>query len=464
MLLPPSAGLLQQVHRTIRRHQLLTRGQHVLVAVSGGPDSAALFAALVNLSDRLHLRITAAHFDHHLRGAESERDRQVAEELARRLGTPLLVGSAGHSLAGPNLEARARSARYAFLKQVARERECSAVATGHTLDDQAETVLLRVLRGTSLDGLRAIAPRRRDGIIRPLIECRRSAVLDFVREQGLPFAHDSSNDDVRFTRNRLRHQVMPLLEALNPRVRERLATLAELARTGTACIDEYEEALCGESSRQRRLHLTDLKALPQNLRFHVARRWLGGQRGSLRGLSWHHHAALDRLLRSSRPNSEVILPGGGLVVREYEFLRYVSSRTDTSVDAGTLQADGDPWSSNGWRIEARTVAQPPTDWRSCDLLTIHADAAALSQPMTVRPARRGDRIRPFGMSGHRKLHDLFIDRRIPRQKRWGRPVVHAGSEILWVPGLVRSVLAPVTRETTTVLRFIAAPPAEATAG
>lgn len=207
---------------------MLVPGDRIVVALSGGPDSVALLGALAGLAEEFGVSVCAAHFNHGLRGDESLRDQHCAENVARRLGIDLVVGQSSALDQGANLEARAREQRYAFLTRTAEGQSCTKIATGHTLDDQAETVLMRLLRGSGPEGLAGIQPVRDGRIIRPLIECSRAEVLAFLHAADLPFCQDSSNRDLRFLRNRIRHEVMPLLESIQPAAKRRLAAAGQL--------------------------------------------------------------------------------------------------------------------------------------------------------------------------------------------------------------------------------------------
>ncbi len=223
-----SGVLIARVRRTLRERALLAGGERVLVAISGGPDSAALLHVLLRLAPELSLTLAAASVDHRLRPG-SARDVEVAAGLAARLEVPF-AALAVDVAPGGSLQAAARDARYAALRAHAETLGASRVAVGHTLDDQAETVLARLLRGAPLAGLGAIAPRRADGVVRPLLDCRRDEVRAHVARFALPHVADPSNDDPRFGRVRVRHELLPVLAGEDPRVAVHLARLADEAR------------------------------------------------------------------------------------------------------------------------------------------------------------------------------------------------------------------------------------------
>ena len=420
---------------------MLAAGDRVLVAVSGGPDSTAMLAALAALSPRAGVALHAAHLNHQLRGDESGRDQACAETVAAHLGVPCTVASAIALAGGPNLEARARAQRYAFLAQVAAAKGCTKVATGHTLDDQAETVLMRLLRGTGADGLMGIHAVREGHIIRPLIECTRQQVLAFLRNAGLPFCDDSSNQDRRFLRNRVRHEVLPLLQAINPDVRRHLATTAEIMTAEVRALDDLvEQMLAPLRLPDGALIIGALAGVPPALRARLLRAWLRTQRKDLRGLGAAHVTAVLAIAQGARPNARVRLPGGQLAVREYDRLYLRAEDGNAQPEAPQLlQPGATVCLATGWRISAAMT--PPHDagsWQTpADLWSVIADADAVAGPVVVRTAQVGDRVRPLGLGGARKLQDIFVDRKLPLRSRRTCPVVECDGEILWVPGVVR---------------------------
>jgi len=437
---------------------MLVPGDRVLVALSGGADSVALLAALQALSASLDIAVCAAHFNHQLRGSESRRDQEHAERTARRLGVPCIVGTAEHLAGTSNLEARARDARYGFLAQVAAAHGCSRIATGHTLDDQAETVLMRLVRGTGWDGVAGIHPVRDGRIIRPLIECSRKEVLAFLEASDLVFCEDSSNTSRRFLRNRVRHDVLPQLQAINPQVKRTLAGLAAITREEGGWLDDYVGVLLGAGrSADGSLSVSALVAAPAALHPRLLRLWLRKERGDLRRLTAAHWQALIALAQSPRPNGRLRLPGGQLVVREYDRLRWCRREVEPAVDGGQLLMPGSPvYLESGWRIAAEFVRPPDGTVQSPpDLWGAVLDANEIPAPLVVRTPQPGDRVRPLGLRGHRKLQDLFVDHKLPLRARLEYPVVECDGEILWVPGMVRGIRALVTPRTRATLRLVA---------
>lgn len=433
----------QAVRGTIRAHGAIAPGDRVLVAVSGGADSTALLAALDALVGHraLDATLAVAHLNHGLRGAASERDAAFVAELAARFALPCFAGRA-ESLVGvrANREAAAREARYAFLRRTAEAWGATRIALAHTRDDQAETVLLRLARGAgpaSLGGMRIV---RSDGIVRPLLGQARSACVAYLGARGLGWVEDESNADESFFRNRVRRRLLPFLEVeLGVDVRGRLARLAgQLAEESALAEQRIDDLLRTWTTRDGALEIDALgqagAGAPRLLHAWLARL---GVRASERQI-----ATLLRVASSSVPSGEVVVAGGWRVRRRYEdlVLAPAHDRARSPASAAALDVPGSA-GIPGWSVRADLVEradapvgpeEPPGAW-SC------LDRDLLQAPLWVRGPRAGDRVRlPYG---RRKLADILIDAKIPRHERAGLAVIGSGADVLWVPGVVRSVVA-----------------------
>ncbi|HEY4394193.1 MAG TPA: tRNA lysidine(34) synthetase TilS [Polyangia bacterium] len=418
--------MLSTVLRTIATHALCARGDRVIVAVSGGPDSMALLHLLWEARERLGVELVVAGVDHGLRPAAAE-ELALVRARAEALGLPfarLWVDVAGGKR-GPSWQDAARRARLAVLEALAVERRAQRIALGHQADDQAETVLFRIVRGTGLAGLAGI-PYRRGPFIRPLLDVRRAEVLRYLRRRSIPFVDDPSNADPRYARARVRHRLLPLLAEENPRVVEALVALAAAARAPGP-----------------RDELT--ATLPLRVRAAVGR------------------------LRARGGTAAVDLAGGRRVEISYGQARIVrivqTVRTGRTGRTGTGPADRAPG-----RPEALTIAGPGAyRWAAGRLdvkeagaaarrpdgtVTAEFDADRLDWPLAVRERRAGDRMRPRGGRGSRKLSDLMIDAKITRAARAALPVVtSARGELLFVPGLRPAEIARPDEHTRRVVRL-----------
>jgi len=425
--------------------KLLRPGQRVLVAVSGGADSVALAHALHRLRRRLDLRLVLAHLHHGIRGRAADADAAFVRRLARRLGLPLIAERADvpalARAAGVSLEMAARQARYEFLLRAARQTGADAVAVAHTADDQAETVLLRLARGAGPQGLGGMDARsQRDGltILRPLLGLRHADLVAFLKQNRLRWREDASNRDVHFLRNRVRHELLPLIEKrLNPRIRDALLRTADVLRAEQAWLDELAAAAladCVGAARSpdaaRRATVTEhpalavrkLAALPLAARRRVVRLWLSGGGLAAERLDFDAVEAVLALLHHARGTQAAELGGGWRAVRRYRELVLESAPTPAA----------------GWRLDIRPYRgilreRPTQPGRLPARATLSARAVGAA-PLTVRAWRPGDRIRPLGMPGSKKLQDIFTDAKVPRDRRAAVPVVVCRGEIVWLPG------------------------------
>jgi tRNA(Ile)-lysidine synthase len=385
----------------------------VVVAVSGGTDSTALLLLLAELADELGIVLHVAHFDHRTRPRQSAKDADAVTRLANRVGAPIRIGRAS----GPTTsEDDARRARYEFLRRAAREIGATAVATGHTRDDQAETVLLHLARGSGLAGLAGMRPLR-DGIARPLLCIGRAETAAVCKAARIRPLADPTNRSLRFARNRVRLRVLPELAKLNPRVREAIARLAEAAAELEDRAGETVAKALADAGREGAI---DLDAIGRTERDAVlASAW---HAATGRVLSARHRAALAALADSRDGTRALDLPGGR-AVREYARLHIVFAGADASTaDGPAVLRPGGELSWNGWRLHlggepaaGAHVARVPDD---------------LSGTLGVRARRPGDRD-PAG----RKLQDLFTDAKVPLRLRGRWPVVTSDDGVWWVPGI-----------------------------
>ena len=297
--------MLNKLRAFLKEQALLSPGDKLIAAVSGGADSVAMLFALYLLRDELGITLEAAHFNHHLRGAESDRDEAFVTDFCGRYCIPLHLGS-GRIVSGKKgLEAAARDARYAFLRSLP-----GKVATAHTADDNAETVLMRLIRGTGLKGLGAIAPVS-GNVIRPMLTVTRDDVEAFLEEYALPHVEDSSNAEDDFLRNRIRHGILPLMRAENPRIGENLSAMALLLRQDEACL----QAMIPEEQMP---DVSRLKAMEPALRRRTLERFLKAQ--GVREPEQIHILQTEQLLYHWSPSASMQFPGGVTIGRQYDRL------------------------------------------------------------------------------------------------------------------------------------------------
>ncbi|MBI4513209.1 MAG: tRNA lysidine(34) synthetase TilS [Gemmatimonadetes bacterium] len=430
--------LLERLDASLRESGLLPVGASLTIAFSGGLDSSVLLDLLRRLQRRWAWKLTAAHFDHAMRDGSAE-DAAWARLLCVRLGVPCLVGRAERA---PRNEAEARAARYAFLLDARANLGCDLLVTAHHADDQAETVLIRLLRGASLGGLAGMSPRRAPGVVRPLLGFWRRELEAYAAERGLEVREDATNVRAAYLRNRVRHELLPRLEKeFNPRMRETLVRLAEEAgrarRVWYRFLREVEPGLSPVREPGRIVVAAPrLLEYDEPTRAELLRRWaasLGVEmaRGSLR--------AAQRFLKTGRSGGSVDLSGELRLRREYA--TFVLERVGpTPEDVPLTVPAPDPHAGEvavgGRRYAVAWGGETPEGAQAC--AAFHLEA--LEFPLVVRGWRPGDRI--VRAAGSRKLKRLFGDRRIPRSERSRLPVLaDARGRVLWVPGVERSVLA-----------------------
>lgn len=443
---------LEKKLRQSWRRLHIDAGAAIVVAVSGGADSTALLDALVRLSQREGAsgRLLIAHLNHQLRGEEADEDEQFVRALAARLQLPVFVERADvferARAAKENLEATARQLRYDFLRRVAEENLAAYVLTAHTQDDQAETILMRLLRGSGAAGLQGVARVRPLSasvkLLRPLLDVTRAQVLEHCQQYGLEFRTDSSNFSAALLRNRVRHELLPVLRTFNPRAPEALARAAELFVQDEDYLQSAAGDLLAASVQDAALDVTTLQHAPAALQRRTLRLWLRARLGSLRRIEAAHIAAIERLLTQSQSGRSINLPGGGQVAREFDKLRFSlrpphhgCRRLLRSLTDGAQQPIGD------YELMLRrklTRAQAAAIIAGLDAHSYHArlrEGVELNE-ILVRGRAAGDAYVPVGRNHLVKLKTLLIRHKIPRSERADHPLlVTADERIIWAPGL-----------------------------
>lgn len=399
--------MLNKLLATVRRYEMLQPGDTVYCAVSGGADSVALLLALYLLKEKLGITLCAAHFNHGLRGEESHRDEDFVRGLCDRYEIPLAVGAGAVKAGEKGLEAAARDARYAFFATLP-----GKIATAHTADDNAETVLLRLVRGTGLKGLGAIAPVRAN-VIRPMLDVTRQEVLSFLEEYHLTYVEDSSNAGDAFLRNRLRHHVMPLLRQENPRLAENLSQMAQRLR-----LDEQALSVCVPEGTA--LSVDQTAALPEAVRSRVLARFL--ENVGVKEPEERHIRLAQALLLSEKPSARAAFPGGVTLERCYDTLRLASE--EKSLTAVGLTCPG-VTELDGFRVECR---ESDRIVNTEDTFSVMPEGSLL-----LRSRQSGDSIRLSG--GTKTLKKLLIDKKIPASQRESLPVIADAQGILGVFGI-----------------------------
>ncbi|MCL6643183.1 MAG: tRNA lysidine(34) synthetase TilS [Candidatus Bipolaricaulota bacterium] len=437
--------MLDQVKKTIKRYRMLTPADRVLVAVSGGVDSVVLLYVLRELQQSEKLSLAVAHFDHAIR-PDSAADAEFVRKLARSLKVKFYTGRAevpayakAHKL---SLEVAARTLRYQFLERTGKAHNFNKIALGHTLNDQAETLLMRLLRGAGLEGLAGIPPVRPAGeltYVRPLIECTRDQIVAFAQARNLRWREDPTNYDTTIVRNKIRHELIPILKEYNPKVLEALGRTARLLAQAAYQLErEANQALaeltCKKEAHELALDLNKFLKLSEYLQALVLRQAVLHALGKLEAA--HIEAVLAWLSR--RGAGELHLPDGVRVLRRHTQL-IVTTRPAApprrfeyllTVPGETVLPE------IGWRFVIRPLHRPLSPRRERGDGGVRGrallDADKIQGSLVVRNRRPGDRIHL--RSGTKKLQDLFTDRKIQREQREAIPLICDENALIWIVG------------------------------
>ncbi|MBD1399782.1 tRNA lysidine(34) synthetase TilS [Pelovirga terrestris] len=418
----------------------------IVVAVSGGVDSVVLLHLLQRVAARCGLILRAVHLNHCMR-PEADDDARFVEALCQQLNIPCHSESCNVAKLAQqgkiSLEMAGRLARRRLLEQVAAETGAQLIALGHHRDDQLETLLLRLTRGTGISGLSGMAELDLPWW-RPLLFCSRRQLLDYARRQSLSWREDASNLDPLFVRNRIRHQIVPRLKDINPQFAERMVVLSRQVAVEEDFwryqIETHFPSIRVACDDGLRLQRSPLLGFHPALRLRLLRAALFEVRGHLHGIEAVHLQAIDDLLTGARSQAQLDLPGCW-VARRYEHLwvRTAAPAMPPRYDVA-LQIPGEILLPDGRKLVATVVEQVEIETRH----RVYVDQAVLDRPLTVRTWRPGDCFVPLGMTGHKRLKQLFSDLKIEKEERLRTPLVVAGETLLWVAGLQRSGFGVVT--------------------
>lgn len=461
--------LQEKVEESLYAASLLKSTSVILTALSGGADSLALLLSLHHLAEKHGFKLRAAHLNHGLRGAESDADAEFVVGICSRFGVPLALDKVDvadmRARRRLSWEQAARIARYDFLTRVVMETESSALALGHTSDDQAETVLLHLLRGTGIRGLRGMLHlsswRTAHGsatLVRPLLKVSRQETEAYCLEHSLTPRLDSSNLEERFTRNRIRRKLIPHLEEFNPSVKKSLLRLARTVAQDVAYLEQQAasawSSLAVVEEDGVRLDRHAFKALHPSLQAHVLHRAYAQTTGEASGLNLAQIEAM-RELAGKGAGLSLSLHGGVRFSTGYEEIFLTekpASLSSRPLDETTLRVPGET-RAGGWRVAIRVLEgrNRPTDLKHDNPYCAYLSLDALGEELKVRSRLPGDRFQPLGLPCKKSLKEFMIDAHVPRSQRSGTPLLMASDRVAWVVGWRIAHWARVTPETEDVL-------------
>jgi tRNA(Ile)-lysidine synthase len=475
ILKPPSRfatrpALLTQLVRTVRQQQLFVPGQHLLVAVSGGPDSITLLSLLHRLATPWRLMLTAVHCNYGLRGAESDSDESFVNVFCRERHLSLVIHrpKLARRRQRSSLQAAARDARYDFMKQLAHKVGADCIAVGHTANDQAETVLIWMLRGAGMAGLAGMPYAREDGVIRPLLASTREEVLAYLDHEGLTYRHDSSNEKPLYHRNRIRKELIPVIMQLAPAAVRVLQRQADILREEEYYLEQVTSNLLRALVRQdsgnvQRLNRQDVIELPVTLQRRLIRAVLRTYDEEGRASSVRVVESVRRVLLKGRSEARLSLKQATVSLGQGS-VRFspAGENYKEEIDSGLRKRESlllsvpstVYWPRTNQQIHVQHMSRRDVEQRGMvsSAQRVVLDADRYSEPLLVRPWRAGDRFSPQGMKGRsKKLQDFFTDRKITRSQREDIPLLVAQEGILWVVGMRQDERFVVSRGTTSCL-------------
>ena len=450
--------VLKTVEKTITIYGMLKPKDSVVIGVSGGPDSVALLHILFLIAPRLSLKLGVAHLNHSLRHNDSDKDEQFVEVLAKKYDLPCYT----HKKDVRNfqienklsLEQAARGVRYAFLNDIANAMQYNKIAVGHHSDDNAELILMNLFRGSGTQGLSGIPPVRDQKIIRPLIELSRTEIIDFLSQNKLEYVSDVSNTDTKYLRNRVRHELIPLLKTTyNPKISETLNRLSSIIRSEEEWIDDvvrpfYEKSVLDVRENCIVLSVSKLNRYHPALKRRIIRMTIENIKGDLRRIRFVNINSVIGLLEKKSVYGKLDLPDRIRIQKDQDTLFMVKGKHMLR-EVGKKYSHSNPFTFEyqieklesvfireiGAHIKFTEIPMKKVpDYRYTGQHTSFFDKDTLSFPMVIRNFQPGDAFKPLGAGGRQKLKKFFIDKKVPRNERIKCPILLSRGKIIWVVG------------------------------
>lgn len=427
--------IINKVSETIRSNKLIEKGGTIIVGASGGPDSQFLIYALMELKREMDFTIILAHLNH-LHRKEADFDESLVEETAKKFALDFRKKAASMDeyakKYGLSSEDAGRRLRYEFFRQIQKEYPKSKIAVAHNLDDQAETVLMRIIRGTGVEGLRAMDYRNGD-IIRPILDIKKAKILEYLDRNNIPYAIDKTNFTADYTRNKLRLEIIPEIEMINPNFKESLVKLSEIATDEISISDSYikniyEDIIIQRKSDSISFDKVGFENKNKAIQARLIRRAIGEIKKEVRDISKDN---IDNFLSlTDLANGKSIIKDDLLFLKSYKFYRLGLIKEDSQAIEDEISIDiGDEISFGDKRVKISSVS----DFQKKHGKNIeYFDRDKLTFPLSVRFRKNGDKFRPIGLGHSKKLKDFFIDMKVDKEKREKIPLILSENDIIWV--------------------------------
>jgi len=453
------SGLIVQATDTIKKHSMLKGGETVLVGLSGGPDSVCLLSVLHRLKDVFNLTLHAVYVDHNLRPGETPAEIAYCTKLCHDMKVDFRVKSIdvkGYVKEhGGNKQEAARDLRYRAFHEAAMEIRADRISLAHNADDQAETVFMRLIRGTGASGLAGM-PAKRGPIIRPLLEIERKDIEDFLGSENIRYVVDSSNLQTDYFRNKFRLMIMPEFKKMNPKLIQGMNNTVSILQEEERYLDvivtkTLMKMISRKADNRLELFLSPMEAMDIVILRRLLRRGLDETEG-LRGISFAHIEDIIRLVREGSSGDRIYLPKGTRVIKDYSLLVITSERPRT-IAACELDVPGEVAIVGAGVVVKASFEEDGEDFGD-GKTSVLLDAGHMDFPLRIRPRRPGDCFFPFGFGKRKKLQDFFVDEKVPRDERDSIPLVLTGEDILWVAGYRADDRFRVTGSTKKFLRLV----------